>query len=89
MVALNQQFQPEKAVRPMPSCLLVPQHHIVTFILLSCCCQEGAGKFVTTEHEPVFDAAEFTRMGRDIFCQRWVTEMCSIFAMTWVTQDTT
>ncbi|CAN0441490.1 unnamed protein product, partial [Ectocarpus sp. 12 AP-2014] len=28
--------------------------------------QEGAGRFVTTEYEPVFDAAEFTRMGRDI-----------------------
>lgn len=27
---------------------------------------------MTTEHEPVFDAAEFTRMGRDIFCQRCV-----------------
>lgn len=27
---------------------------------------------MTTEHEPVFDAAEFTRLGRDIFCQRQV-----------------
>lgn len=33
--------------------------------------QEGAGRFVTTEYEPVFDAAEFTRMGRDIFVQRY------------------
>ena len=28
------------------------------------------GKFVTTEHEPCFDAADFTRAGRDIFAQR-------------------
>lgn len=34
------------------------------------CFQHEVDRFVTTEHEPVFDAAEFTRMGRDIFCQR-------------------
>ena len=28
------------------------------------------GKFVTTEFEPCFDAADFTRAGRDIFVQR-------------------
>lgn len=28
------------------------------------------GKFVTTEHEPCFDAADFIRAGRDIFVQR-------------------
>ena len=27
-------------------------------------------KFVTTEHEPCFDAADFMRAGRDIFVQR-------------------
>lgn len=30
----------------------------------------GDRSFVTTEYEPVFDAAEFTRIGRDIFTQR-------------------
>ena len=28
------------------------------------------GKFVTTEFEPCFDAADFIRAGRDIFAQR-------------------
>ena len=28
------------------------------------------GKFVTTEFEPCFDAADFIRAGRDIFVQR-------------------
>lgn len=28
------------------------------------------GKFVTTEHEPCFDAADFIRAGKDIFAQR-------------------
>ena len=28
------------------------------------------GKFVTTEFEPCFDAAEFIRAGKDIFAQR-------------------
>ena len=29
-----------------------------------------AGKFVTTEFEPCFDAADFIRAGKDIFAQR-------------------
>ena len=28
------------------------------------------GRFVTTEFEPCFDAADFMRAGRDIFAQR-------------------
>lgn len=28
------------------------------------------GKFVTTEYEPCFDAADFIRAGKDIFVQR-------------------
>ena len=34
-----------------------------------------SGKFVTTEFEPCFDAAEFIRAGRDIFVQR--SQVCS------------
>ena len=30
----------------------------------------GKGKFVTTEFEPCFDAADFIRAGKDIFVQR-------------------
>lgn len=30
----------------------------------------AAGKFVTTEFEPCFDAADFIRAGKDIFVQR-------------------
>jgi glycine amidinotransferase len=29
-----------------------------------------SGRYVTTEHEPTFDAADFIRCGRDIFAQR-------------------
>ena len=31
---------------------------------------DTSNEFVTTEFEPVFDAAEFTRIGRDLFVQR-------------------
>ncbi|CAM9382634.1 unnamed protein product, partial [Ectocarpus sp. 8 AP-2014] len=44
--------------------------------------QEGAGRFVTTEYEPVFDAAEFTRMGRDIFVQR--SQVTNDFGIEWM-----
>ncbi|CAM9481082.1 unnamed protein product, partial [Choristocarpus tenellus] len=44
--------------------------------------KEGDGKFVTTEYEPVFDAAEFTRMGRDIFCQR--SQVTNEFGIEWM-----
>jgi len=37
------------------------------------------GRFVTTEHEPCFDAADFMRAGKDIFVQRsQVTNMMGI-----------
>mmetsp|Transcript_17839 Transcript_17839/g.18599 ORF Transcript_17839/g.18599 Transcript_17839/m.18599 type:complete len:397 (-) Transcript_17839:360-1550(-) len=41
-----------------------------------------AGKFVTTEFEPVFDAAEFTRIGKDIFCQR--SQVTNDFGIEWM-----
>ncbi|CAM9883841.1 unnamed protein product, partial [Discosporangium mesarthrocarpum] len=44
--------------------------------------KEGDGNFVTTEYEPVFDAAEFTRMGRDIFCQR--SQVTNDFGIEWM-----
>ena len=40
------------------------------------------GNFVTTEFEPVFDAAEFTRMGRDIFVQR--SQVTNEFGIEWM-----
>ncbi|CAM9769053.1 unnamed protein product, partial [Sphacelaria rigidula] len=40
------------------------------------------GKFVTTEYEPVFDAAEFTRLGKDIFCQR--SQVTNDFGIEWM-----
>ncbi|KAJ1433778.1 hypothetical protein B484DRAFT_447072, partial [Ochromonadaceae sp. CCMP2298] len=39
-------------------------------------------KFVTTEFEPVFDAAEFTRIGRDIFVQR--SQVTNNFGIEWM-----
>ena len=42
----------------------------------------GPGKFVTTEFEPVFDAAEFTRIGKDIFVQR--SQVTNNFGIEWM-----
>lgn len=40
------------------------------------------GKFVTTEFEPCFDAADFIRAGRDIFAQRsQVSQTCALSYM--------
>lgn len=42
------------------------------------------GKFVTTEYEPCFDAADFMRAGKDIFVQRSqvqrLSNLCYYFA---------
>ena len=40
------------------------------------------GKFVTTEFEPTFDAADFIRCGRDIFVQR--SQVTNYFGIEWV-----
>ena len=40
-----------------------------------------SGKFVTTEFEPCFDAADFIRAGRDIFVQRSHVRMCVCVCM--------
>jgi len=43
---------------------------------------DTAGAFVTTEFEPVFDAAEFTRIGKDIFVQR--SQVTNDFGIEWM-----
>jgi len=43
---------------------------------------EGPGKYVTTEFEPIFDAAEFTRFGKDIFVQR--SQVTNDFGIEWM-----
>ena len=40
------------------------------------------GVFSTTEFEPVFDAAEFTRIGKDIFVQR--SQVTNLFGIEWM-----
>ncbi|XP_032806905.1 glycine amidinotransferase, mitochondrial [Petromyzon marinus] len=40
------------------------------------------GKFVTTEFEPCFDAADFIRAGRDIFVQR--SQVTNYFGIEWM-----
>ncbi|XP_013404617.1 glycine amidinotransferase, mitochondrial [Lingula anatina] len=40
------------------------------------------GKFVTTEHEPCFDAADFMRAGRDIFAQR--SQVTNYMGIEWM-----
>ncbi|XP_062505353.1 glycine amidinotransferase, mitochondrial-like [Corticium candelabrum] len=40
------------------------------------------GKFVTTEFEPCFDAADFMRCGRDIFAQR--SQVTNKFGIEWL-----
>lgn len=42
----------------------------------------GDFKSVVTEFEPTFDAAEFTRMGRDIFTQQ--SQVTNLFGIEWV-----
>ena len=42
----------------------------------------GTPAFVTTEFEPVFDAAEFTRIGKDIFVQR--SQVTNNFGIEWM-----
>ena len=44
--------------------------------------EEGPNSFVTTEFEPVFDAAEFTRMGKDVFVQR--SQVTNNFGIEWM-----
>lgn len=41
-----------------------------------------AGRSVITEFEPLFDAADFSRCGRDIFCQ--VTQVTNRFGIEWL-----
>lgn len=43
---------------------------------------DTANEFVTTEFEPVFDAAEFTRIGKDIFVQR--SQVTNNFGIEWM-----
>ncbi|XP_071503024.1 glycine amidinotransferase, mitochondrial-like [Diadema antillarum] len=40
------------------------------------------GRFVTTEYEPCFDAADFMRAGRDIFVQR--SQVTNMFGIEWM-----
>eukprot|EP00063_Salmo_salar_P056984 XP_014031819.1 PREDICTED: glycine amidinotransferase, mitochondrial-like [Salmo salar] len=40
------------------------------------------GKFVTTEHEPCFDAADFIRAGRDLFVQR--SQVTNYMGIEWM-----
>lgn len=42
----------------------------------------GAGRTVLTENEPLFDAADFCRIGRDIFCQ--LSQVTNRFGITWL-----
>ncbi len=43
---------------------------------------EGEGRFVTTEEEPTFDAADFLRCGRDLLVQR--SHVTNRFGIDWV-----
>ena len=43
------------------------------------------GKFVTTEHDICFDAADFMRCGTDIFAQRSQVTMKYVTAMQYLT----
>ncbi|XP_022099820.1 glycine amidinotransferase, mitochondrial-like [Acanthaster planci] len=42
----------------------------------------ASGRFVTTEFEPCFDAADFIRAGRDIFCQR--SQVTNLMGIEWL-----
>lgn len=66
-----------KRILQVVKIIYTPQLYISSFFLN---CQIGA--FVTTEFEPVFDAAEFTRIGRDIFVQR--SQVTNNFGIEWM-----
>ena len=40
------------------------------------------GKFVTTEYEPCFDAADFIRAGKDVFAQR--SQVTNYMGLEWM-----
>lgn len=42
----------------------------------------GSGRTVITEFEPLFDAADFSRVGRDIFCQ--LSQVTNRFGIDWL-----
>lgn len=44
--------------------------------------EAAPGVYVVNEFEPMFDAAEFTRMGRDIFTQR--SQVTNDFGIEWM-----
>lgn len=46
---------------------------------------EGVVNFVTTEFEPVFDAADFIRAGKDIFAQR--SQVTNEFGIEWMSRQ--
>jgi len=41
-------------------------------------------EYSSTEFEPMFDAADFTRMGKDIFCQR--SQVTNLFGVEWMSR---
>ncbi len=43
---------------------------------------DGLMRYIVTEFEPVFDAADFVRCGRDIFCQE--SNVTNQFGITWL-----
>jgi len=44
--------------------------------------EKAAGKWITTEFEPCFDAAEFARFGTDLVCQR--SQVTNEFGIEWM-----
>lgn len=44
--------------------------------------EKAAGKWITTEFEPCFDAAEFARFGTDLVCQR--SQVTNQFGIEWM-----
>jgi glycine amidinotransferase len=66
-------FRWEQAPRPRLSDASYKQGYFDDITIEERLNRTAALDFVTTEHEPLFDAADVCRLGRDLFCQHGLT----------------
>jgi len=69
----DQNFRWEQAPRPRLTDDSYQSGYFKEITIEERLARTAALNFVTTEHEPLFDAADVLRMGRDLFCQHGLT----------------
>lgn len=75
-------FRWEQAPRPRLTDDLYQQGYFDEITIEERLTRTAARDFVTTEHEPVFDAADICRIGKDLFCQHGLTT--NLRGMQWL-----